>query len=38
MENVRGPPFHIEDDTFLANIIDYLINKLRLESCVRCNN
>ena len=37
MENVRHPPFHIQDDTLLANIIDYLIDKMRLESCFRYN-
>lgn len=38
MENVRPPPFHIQDDTLLANIIDYLINKLSLESCLIYEN
>ena len=35
MENVRRPPFHIQDDTLLANIIDYLTDTFRLESCFR---
>ena len=35
MENVRHPPFHIEDDTLLANIIDYIIVNFRLETCFR---
>lgn len=37
MEIVRHRPFHIQDDTLLANIIDYLIDKMRLESCFRYN-
>jgi len=37
MENVRRPPFHFEDDSLLANIIDYIINNFRLESCFRYN-
>lgn len=37
MENIRRPPFHIEDDSLLANIIDYIVVKLELENCFRCN-
>ena len=37
MENVRHPPFHIQDDTLLANTIDYLIVTFSLESCFRYN-
>ena len=31
MENVRRPPFHIQDDTLLKNIIDYLTDTFRLR-------
>ena len=37
MENIRRPPFHIEDDSLLANIIDYIVINLQLENCFRCN-
>ena len=35
MENIRRPLFHIEDDTLLANIIDYIIDNFHLECCFK---
>ena len=35
MENIHSPPFHIEDDSLLANIIDYIVINLQLETCFR---